>query len=199
MEYLFGLILWFTFCILVAEYGKNKTTGWWGAFLLSVFLSPLIGLIIVLLSNEKEKSLNKDILELTAEADKLKKINIDKTIAIMSKALQIDPNCSNTHYNLGCYYSLKKNKQKSFKHISRAVELNFPNIQQIGTDPDLVWMRSLPEFKTFVEDGYRLNTKEKEQKIDQGYILELRELSKLKNEGILTEEEFQSKKDKILR
>ena len=44
-----------------------------------------------------------------------------------------------------------------------------------------------------------VDTIEKEQKIDQSYILELRELSKLKNEGILTEEEFQSKKDKILR
>ena len=44
-------LLWVLFSILVGAFGKSRDYGFWSAFLFSLLLSPLIGLIIVLLSD----------------------------------------------------------------------------------------------------------------------------------------------------
>lgn len=44
---LFG---WIIFCVVVGVIGTDRTVGFWGAFLWSFFLSPIIGLIITLVS-----------------------------------------------------------------------------------------------------------------------------------------------------
>lgn len=46
--FIFYLIL----CFLVASTGANKPIGYWGVFLWSLLLSPLIGLIIGLVSKD---------------------------------------------------------------------------------------------------------------------------------------------------
>lgn len=38
--------------MLVGVVGKQRTTGFWGAFLLSLFFSPLLGITITLLSSK---------------------------------------------------------------------------------------------------------------------------------------------------
>jgi len=48
----FGIILWLGLCFLVAKIGTNRNIGYWGAFLLSFLLSPLIGIIFVFFSDE---------------------------------------------------------------------------------------------------------------------------------------------------
>lgn len=45
--------LWLCFAAIVGAIATDKAMGFWGGFLWSVFLSPLIGLIIVLLSKSK--------------------------------------------------------------------------------------------------------------------------------------------------
>jgi hypothetical protein len=45
-------LLWVLFSILVGAFGKSRDYGFWSAFLFSLLLSPLIGLIIVLLSDK---------------------------------------------------------------------------------------------------------------------------------------------------
>jgi hypothetical protein len=47
-----GVILWIGLCFLVAKIGANRNIGYWGAFFLSLLLSPLIGIIFVFLSDE---------------------------------------------------------------------------------------------------------------------------------------------------
>ena len=73
------LILWFFFCGLVAVVASGRGRSAFGFFLLSVILSPLIGLIIALVvSNRKgeldlKKALkNGDIVECTACAEHIK-------------------------------------------------------------------------------------------------------------------------------
>lgn len=48
-------ISWIVLCFIVAMAGKNKKIGYWGAFILSILFSPLIGLMIALASGEKPK------------------------------------------------------------------------------------------------------------------------------------------------
>lgn len=46
----FGILL----CLLVALLGKNRKIGFGWSFVLCFFLSPLIGLLIILLSKKKD-------------------------------------------------------------------------------------------------------------------------------------------------
>lgn len=48
------IVLWILFTFIVAIIGGNRRIGFWPAFLLSALLSPLIGLIITLLSPSTE-------------------------------------------------------------------------------------------------------------------------------------------------
>jgi hypothetical protein len=49
--FIFG---WLLLAVLVGVFGSDRQIGFWGAFLLSLILSPLIGLIIVLFSAKEE-------------------------------------------------------------------------------------------------------------------------------------------------
>ncbi len=47
------IFFWIVFSILIGLVGKQRKIGFGGAFFLSLLLSPLIGLIITLISKEK--------------------------------------------------------------------------------------------------------------------------------------------------
>ena len=57
MEDQSGLLVvgWIIFALVVGFIGSDRTTGFLGAFLLSLLLSPLLGLIIVLTSQTKSQ------------------------------------------------------------------------------------------------------------------------------------------------
>ena len=46
---------WIIFSIVVGAIGSNRKIGFFGAFLLSLLLSPVIGLIITLVSKDKDE------------------------------------------------------------------------------------------------------------------------------------------------
>jgi Na+/H+-dicarboxylate symporter len=52
-------IIWIIFCFIVASIAKSKKLGYWGGFFLSLFFSPLIGLIFALISKPKERNKEK--------------------------------------------------------------------------------------------------------------------------------------------
>ena len=54
MEQLFFLVLFIGLAALVGQLGKNRNIGFGWSFALSLFLSPLIGLIITLFSKKKD-------------------------------------------------------------------------------------------------------------------------------------------------
>jgi peptidoglycan hydrolase CwlO-like protein len=47
------IILWIALSFLMALWGKSKNIGYWGAFFISVILSPIIGFIVVSMSRKK--------------------------------------------------------------------------------------------------------------------------------------------------
>ena len=47
-------ILWIVFTIVVCLAGSSRNIGFWGAFIVSLLLSPVVGLLFVLLSKDKE-------------------------------------------------------------------------------------------------------------------------------------------------
>ncbi len=64
--------VWVIFSVLIGFLGQNKKVGFMGAFLFSLLLSPLIGLIIILVSDraqsESEKHPYKKYLEKAAKS-----------------------------------------------------------------------------------------------------------------------------------
>lgn len=60
MEY---VLIWFFGSIAVAMLGMTRTIGTFGSFIISIFFSPVIGLIAVVLSKDKQTNeLEKSIL-----------------------------------------------------------------------------------------------------------------------------------------
>lgn len=59
----FYCILYLGICFLVGTVGINRHIGYWGTVLISFFLSPLMGIIISLLSHKKEISQTKIVVE----------------------------------------------------------------------------------------------------------------------------------------
>lgn len=51
------LIGWFIFSLLIGAIGNNRNIGFWGAFFLSLILSPIIGLIFTLISKSHTQML----------------------------------------------------------------------------------------------------------------------------------------------
>ena len=43
--------VYFLGCLIIATLGKNKTMGFWGYFFASIVLTPVLGLLLVLVSS----------------------------------------------------------------------------------------------------------------------------------------------------
>ena len=200
-----ALIMSVLMSFAVASMGKDKKIGYTNSLLLSLFLSPIIGILFVIASPEKKKDELKGNLptphvkKLTDLAIEKMDLDLDKAIEIMNEALLVDPKVGQTHYNLACLYSRKLDKSKAFKHLSKAAELKYLKVRNAKTANDFEWLRQQTEFRPFILNGYKI---EEEQPSDQDnskdYIDELKELAKLKDQGILTPEEFEEKKSFIL-
>ncbi|MFZ5554689.1 MAG: TPR end-of-group domain-containing protein [Bacteroidota bacterium] len=128
-------------------------------------------------------------------------------MAVLRQILEIDPNNATAHYNLSSVYSLMQNKDAFFEY-SRAVECGFMKFERIRENPAFEWLRGQPEFEEFVKNGYKpssskpniqtaTNTPTVQQETGDMYA-RLEKLGKLREQGILTEEEFQNEKKKIL-
>jgi tetratricopeptide (TPR) repeat protein len=65
-------------------------------------------------------------------------------------------------YNKGCSYSLLKNGEESFKYILLAVDKGYTAIPYMEKDPDLEYVRSLPEWKAKYKE-IKKHAKEREE------------------------------------
>jgi hypothetical protein len=51
---LFSFVAWIALVIIISNAGRKRKIGFWIALLLSIFLTPLIGFIAVILSDKKD-------------------------------------------------------------------------------------------------------------------------------------------------
>lgn len=140
---------------------------------------------------------------------KYKDFDYEGAIEDFNKALTVESKDVSTHFNLSCAYSLTEQKEKSFFHLSKAIEYGFVDFDKIKTHDALAYLRIQEEFDTFVENGYRmlpLTPLSPSQKEDsnilsnngQDLLDQLKQLGELKEKGLLTEEEFTKQKKKLL-
>jgi len=125
------------------------------------------------------------------------------------EALDIDPEDPAVHFNLACTYSMLEDADRAFFHIEEAIHFGFNDIDRIHEHEALSYIRSLPVFTQFVQNGYRevkqLNPSTEEDVLEldakdpvSNLLQQIRQLAELRDKGILTNEEFTEQKRKIL-
>jgi TM2 domain-containing membrane protein YozV len=133
---------------------------------------------------------------------KFKEFDYDGAVADFKKALAIDPKDIAIHFNLACAYSLSEEAENAFFHLSKAVEYGFVDFKKIQEHDALAFLRIQDEFDTFKKNGYRINTTPTlENEVTQTVNLldQIKQLGELREKGLLTQEEFEIQKKKLLR
>ena len=84
MEFAILLLIYVIICIVVGNASKKYNLGYWGGVLISFFLSPIIGLLIMVLSGRKTTNVtvvnSNNSLSVPDELAKLKKLLDDEVI-----------------------------------------------------------------------------------------------------------------------
>ena len=88
--------------------------------------------------------------------EKYKEYDYKGAIEDFNKALEINPNDANAHFNIACAYSLTEKASKAFVHLDQAVANGYKNLESIETHDGLAYLRVQKTFDKFKANGYRL-------------------------------------------
>lgn len=142
---------------------------------------------------------------------KYKEYDFEGAIADYQKSLEIEPNDPVTHFNLACCYSLVEEVDKAFEHLNLAVKQGFAYKEKIKTHDALAYLRIQPQFDEFVANGYQIKTqtttpppqadppKQLNLLNDEELIKKLKKLGELRDQGLITKEEFETQKQILFR
>lgn len=144
----------------------------------------------------------------------LKKIGIERfragdfdgAVNAFVKALEKGVEHPWLHFNLACCYSMIQDADAAMEHLERAVEKGFNDLNKIQSHAALQFLREQPGFAAFAARGYKkapVTVAPVELPPASAAPLnpldQLLQLGELKSKGLLSEEEFQREKQKILR
>lgn len=114
-----------------------------------------------------------------------------------------------THFNLACCYSLVERPDPAFFHLTKAVHFGFVDFDKIEKHEALAYLRTLPAFTEFVQNGYQrmaplpageadLLSSSPKQREGETLLEQIKRLGELRNKGILTEEEYVTQTKRVL-
>ena len=195
------IITWVVFSFAAGYVGETRKVGFWSAFLLSIFLTPIVGLIVAF-NSDKNIVIKKPpiaMLKLIDEGDKLLKDGkMDMAIEKYISALPYSDKSPITNLKLAKLYSLKEDSGNSLKHLVKAVQDGFNDFEIINNDPSLSYLRSTPEFKSFATNRSKTLSIQTRETKPINRIDELERLNVLLEKSVLTREEFEIEKKRIL-
>jgi TM2 domain-containing membrane protein YozV len=136
--------------------------------------------------------------------EKFKDYDYPGAIEDFKKSIELAPRDVATHFNLACAYSLTEDARKAFSHLDKAIEFGFRDFNKIKEHPALAFLRIQDEFQDFEMNGFRLRKTAppaKEDLLDTPPDLldQLKKLSNLREQGMLTQREFDEQKRRLLR
>jgi class 3 adenylate cyclase len=122
-------------------------------------------------------------------------------------SLEKDYDNPSVHFMLACCHSIMKASDKSFFHLSSAVDYGFQQFEEIYENEALGYLRSLPEFDIFVQNDYKMVAKlpkpeegllESKPYYDTSVLDKISDLGELMERGVISRQEFDQQKEKIL-
>ena len=153
---------------------------------------------------------------------KYREFDYEGAIEDFKKALAVHPTDVAVHFNLACSYSLMEEEENAFFHLSKAVEFGFVDFKKLQEHDALAYLRIQDEFEIFKRNGYRLNVppppqppppetineeeeissapEPKEDLLSKNSLLldQIKRLGELRERGLLTNDEFEAQKRKLL-
>jgi tetratricopeptide (TPR) repeat protein len=144
---------------------------------------------------------------------KYKDFELEEAIEDFKKGLEINPRDIALHFNIACAYSLTEKAEKAYDHLDKAVENGFTDFDKIRSHDDLAYARIQPQFDDFAAAGFRLSkaapemttpgpeeaATEERPPEDDKLLSQLKRLAELRDKGLITEIEFVSEKQKLMR
>ena len=143
-----------------------------------------------------------------AGIEKFKDFDYDGALEDFKKSLTAKFDDPAVHFNLACCYSLNERPDPAFFHLTKAVHFGFVDFDKIEKHEGLSYLRTQPEFRDFVKKGYQLHHAPAGQAPDMlaqkptakpSLLDQIKRLSNLREQGILTEEEYMGMKEEVLR
>lgn len=141
---------------------------------------------------------------------KFKEFDYEGAIEDFKQSLAVKFDDPAVHFNLACCYSLMERPDPAFFHLTKAVHFGFVDFDKIEKHEGLAFLRTQPEFRDFVKKGYQMHSAKPEDTQDLlatatqrdkplSLLDQIKRLSDLREQGILTEEEYKGMKDEVLR
>jgi len=196
------LIPWIVLAVIVAQIGKTRKIGYTKALLNSIFLTPIIGILIVLASRPLTSSeiARPDVNKLSSMGVTfLHRGQYAQALELFKKAYSLDKTNQTICFNLGVTYSLMKNAEEAFFYLQKAIENGYNDFEKIKSSDHLHYVQQHPSFPAFVAAGFKLvhNSMPGGSTIPDRFQA-IEKLADLKNKGLLSSEEFEDQKKKIL-
>ncbi len=197
----FGILLaWLIAAVIVDVLGADRQIGFKKALLISILLSPLIGVIFVATSPSLKSplpSLPQDVQQLIAAGDK--KFWARDYLAApgdYQAVLVRQDQAPYTHFKISQIHSARERPAKAIDHLAKAVAQGFDNFSAIDNSGELAFMRDCDDFRRFIKNGCKLAAGTSSQSVDS--VVLLKRLADLRQRGTLTDEEFEQQKRKLL-
>jgi hypothetical protein len=194
---MFYIILYISFVLIVTVAGGKREIGSGMAFVFSLFLSPIVGLIIVLLSDRIDglPYLKKQQEKLLSEAAlNINKKDFEKALPIVYSAIETNPSTAGkAYYYLGIIYSSIGEIPKSYHALITADDLGY-NIEEVEKSDWFINLRNDKHFPFFANNAY----KSFGDAIPMDKVNNLVNLAQLYKDGLLTDAEFSTAKKQLI-
>lgn len=136
--------------------------------------------------------------------EKYQEYDFDGAIKDYRRSLNVKSQNNLAHFRLACLYSITEQTDSAFFHLEKAVEQGFYDFDKIQSHDHLAFLRSQqPTFDMFAANGYKYTgtAPEPEDRLELSdeKVTQLERLAKMRDAGLLTDDEFKAQKVKILR
>jgi TM2 domain-containing membrane protein YozV len=132
--------------------------------------------------------------------EKYEAYDFDGAIQDYLKSLRVRLQNPEVHFKLACLYSVLESNDNAMFHLSKAVEKGYYDFDEIARHDLLSFLRTDDRYEAFKANGYRpVSALQSEEtlKLSDDLITQIESLAKLRDQGILDDEEFKQQKEKL--
>ena len=147
-----------------------------------------------------------------AEGDRLyENYDFEAAITQYRRSLNVKSTNPDVHFKLACLYSIYERSEEAFTHLQRAVDNGFTDYDRINSEDNLAFLRSQPEYVNFKANGYQREkggrattappppAADDRLELNDNLLTQIERLAKLRDSGIISDEDFSRQKERLLR